>query len=203
MKIFSATSSLFLSYLLFCQAMPAAAGNNIELIQKMQQNSHGGYGKLHVTHQPASKPKTTTPPKQYYVAEISLKKPNEFDLLLTGDKNASLTVGSSKGKLIWKDSATGLSGSSSYDAAVDVAVRVLLGDGANLKQQYKFSEYSIAATKASPVTLDAVVMQPLQFGSQLKSITVWLNTGKIIGVEAHYNDGASTQAAVGKFTFEP
>jgi hypothetical protein len=105
--------------------------------------------------------------------------------------------------VIWKDSATGMSGSTAYDEAVDVVLRVLLGNTANLKQQYTFSEYTVAQSKASQAKLDAVGMKPLQFGTLLNSMTIWLSSGKIIGVEATYKDGARTIASVNNFTLKP
>jgi hypothetical protein len=203
MKPLSHFSLVCLSSLLFSFALPTVAQSNIDLVQKMQQNSATGYAQLHVTHRPAVKPKATPAPAEHYVADINLQKPDRFDLILSGDKNATLTIGAADGKVIWKDGATGLSGSAAYDEVVDVAVRVLLGKTANLKQEFKFSEFTVGKSKASAVELNAVVLTPRQFGTQLQSITVWLNAGNIIGIQALYLDGASTFASITKLKLEP
>jgi outer membrane lipoprotein-sorting protein len=188
---------------LFSSSVVLAQSNTAQLLS-LRQNNSSAYAQLQVTHYPAKDPKQQTVPAPIkYLVDISMKKPDVVDLLISGDKSAVMTVGSSNGKLIWKDHTTGISGSAPYNEAVDVALRVLLSNTASLKYDYSFSEFSLGKQPNQTGELFGVVLKPKHFDTQYERMLVWMNQGKVIGFEATYRDGTRTFAAVRKLNFTP
>jgi hypothetical protein len=197
-------SIFIVGVLAFANMSDANAQTHIYNLLQMHKSNSFAYSQAHATHYPAKLPTSQTAPAPLqFQIEINLKKPHSFDSLATDAKKNTITAGVSNGQLIWKDSSTGLSGSGEYSKMVDVALRDLLDKNTNIPANYHLSEIKVPKSKYNAVELNAVVMKPRQFGTSIDQIVVWMQSGKVIALEASYKDGSRLHAMIKLLKLEP